>query len=504
MKYDLIVVGAGAAGSVIAARVSEDPGISVLLIDAGPYYATTQQMPDDLLNGHNNSYTAHDWGFHAESNTSGRVTAFPRGRVVGGSSAVNTAIALRGVPEDYDEWAALGNDEWSWAKVLPYFRRLEHDLDFDDDFHGRNGPIPIRRYREDELTPVQSAFMRAMRDLGYPETRDNNDPDSTGLAPHPMNKQGRLRMSVAICYVEPARHRMNLTIRGDCLTRRIVFDGNRATGVEVESGGATQIVEGRRIVLASGAIGTPALLMRSGIGPEAHLREFGIDAIADMPGVGANLDDHPMLGVTFLAKDGLLNAEDPLVQVTYRYTSSLGEERNDMQLMPVSQIAAGDGRMLYSIGSVVERQKSIGRVSLTSADPHRAPRIENRFCEHPDDVRRLVEGVRMAIDVGAHDAFASLNAGRLSPNDDVLAGDEQLGAFCKKVAASGFHPSCTAKMAPAGDPMGVVDQHLRLRGFDGLYVADASVMPKCPRANIHLTSVMIGERAGEWLRDAAI
>jgi choline dehydrogenase len=297
---------------------------------------------------------------------------------------------------------------------------------------------------------------------------------------------------------------MNLTIRGDCLTRRIVFDGNRATGVEVESGGVTQIVEGRRIVLASGAIGTPAVLMRSGIGAEAHLRELGIDAIADMPGVGANLDDHPMLGVTFLAKDGLLNAEDPLVQVTYRYTSSLGEERNDMQLMPVSQIAAGDGRMLYSIGTVVERQKSVGRVSLTSADPHRAPRIENRFCEHPDDVRRLVEGVRMAIDVGAHDAFASLLAGRLSPNDDVLADDEQLGAFCKKVAASGFHPSCTAKMAPAGDPMGVVDQHLRLRGFDGLYVADASVMPKCPRANIHLTSVMIGERAGEWLRDAAI
>jgi choline dehydrogenase len=172
--------------------------------------------------------------------------------------------------------------------------------------------------------------------------------------------------------------------------------------------------------------------------------------------------------------------------------------------MPVSQIPAGDGRMLYSIGSVVERQKSIGRVSLTSADPHAAPRIENRFCEHPDDVRRLVEGVRMAIAVGAHDAFASLNAGLLSPHDDVLADDERLGAFCRKVASSGFHPSCTAKMAPAADPMGVVDQRLHVRGFDGLYVADASVMPKCPRANIHLTSVMIGERAGDWLRDGVI
>ena len=194
-------------------------------------------MPDDLLNGHNNSYTAHDWGFQAEANASGRPTRFPRGRVVGGSSAVNTAIALRGVPEDYDGWAALGNDEWSWAKVLPYFRRLEDDCDFDGDYHGRGGPIPIRRYREDELAPVQRAFVAAMRALGYPESADNNAPDSTGLGPHPMNKQGRLRMSVAICYVEPARHRMSLTIRGDCLTRRIVFDGDRATGVEVESGG---------------------------------------------------------------------------------------------------------------------------------------------------------------------------------------------------------------------------------------------------------------------------
>jgi choline dehydrogenase len=499
MKYDVIVIGAGASGAAIAARVSEDPACTVLLLEAGPYYPTTSQMPDDLLNGNTNSYTAHDWGFLAESNRSGRMTAFPRGRVVGGSSAVNTAIALRGVPEDYDEWAELGNDEWSWEKVLPYFRRLETDLDFDDDFHGRSGPVPIRRYREDELAPVHAAFMRTMRALGYPETKDNNHPQSTGLAPHPMNKQGRLRMSVAICYLEPALHRLNLTIRGDCLTRRIITDGTRATGVEVESGGTTQVVEGERIILASGAIGSPAILMRSGIGPEAHLREHDIAVVRDLPGVGENLDDHPMVGVAYVAKDGTVQPDDPLVQVTYRYTSTGGEERNDMQLMPAAPVASADGRLLYTIASVIERQRSRGRVSLISADPHDAPRIENRFCEHEDDIRQLVEGVRMALEVGEHEGFAHLNGGLLSPGPDITHDDETLGAWCAKVASSGFHPSCTAKMAPPDDPMGVVDQYLQVRGFDDLFVADASVMPKCPRANIHLTSIMIGERMGEWL-----
>ncbi|MBL4681763.1 MAG: GMC family oxidoreductase N-terminal domain-containing protein [Pseudomonadales bacterium] len=293
---DLLIVGAGSTGSVIANRASEDPNRRVLLLEAGPDYDPLNQTPFDLINSHNNSYKQHDWSLRY-SPTHGRDIPFPRGRVTGGSSAVNTSIALRGMPEDYDEWASLGNPLWSWDQVLPAFNRLERDLDYGGkDYHGDAGPILIRRYPHSELLPQHQAFLDAAEGLGYPNCPDANDPLSYGAGPQPMIKLGRLRISCAIGYLAPARLRPNLTIRANTLVRRLIIDKRKCVGVEVEiAEGKTEVISAKTIVLSAGAIMSPAIMMRSGLGPRKQLEKHGITVLEDIPGVGQNLSDHPAI-----------------------------------------------------------------------------------------------------------------------------------------------------------------------------------------------------------------
>jgi choline dehydrogenase len=229
MEYDEVIVGGGSAGAVLAARLSEDPSRRVLLVEAGPDYPTLESTPEDLRDGWRMSLGAHDWGWSAVA-MQGRAIPYPRGRVTGGSSAVNAAIALRGVPADYEEWAALGNGAWSWARVLPYFRRLEDDPEGTAELHGRDGPIAIRRWRRDELIATQRAFFEACRRLGFPEVADHNHPEASGVGPFPQNRRGRLRLSTAIGYLLPARARLNLTIRPRCLVERVIFEDQQAVG----------------------------------------------------------------------------------------------------------------------------------------------------------------------------------------------------------------------------------------------------------------------------------
>ncbi|MEX2246278.1 MAG: mycofactocin system GMC family oxidoreductase MftG [Dehalococcoidia bacterium] len=500
--YDLIVVGAGSAGSVIAARASEDPRIKVLLLESGPDYPNLEGLPEDLRNANRGSFTDHDWKLRYQpSPTSRPDQPFARGRVTGGSSAVNTAIALRGSPDDYDEWAALGNPAWAWEKVLPFFIKLEHDQDFDAPYHGQTGPIPIRRHPLEELVPYQAAYLDACRELGYPDCPDHNDPASTGAGAHPMNKRGTLRVSTAIAYLQPARERPNLHIRGNSDVVRVVFERHEAVGVEARIDGMTTNVAARQVVLCGGAVHSPALLVRSGIGPRGVLERLGIAVRKDAPGVGENLMDHPAVGPTLVPKDGVASFDQPVIQTTLRYTATGSSDVNDMQLEPLSFMHIPGRRLLMGLAACVFKSYSTGRLAFESADRGAAPRIEMDYLSDERDYDKLIDGLRRAMDLVHTRAVSALHEGVRRPTDAELADPAVLEAWVRRNVSTGAHPSCTAKMGPAGDPMAVVDERGFVHGVLNLRVADASIMPVVPRANTNIPTIMVGERIAEWVRE---
>jgi choline dehydrogenase-like flavoprotein len=503
-------VGAGSSGAVLAARLAEDPARRVLLIEAGPDYPSVEATPHDLRDSSWISVAHHDWGFKADA-MKGREIEFPRGKVTGGSSAVNAALALRGVPADYDEWASLGNAEWAWPGVLPYFRKLEDDQDESGPLHGRGGPVPVRRWKPTELLPLQQAYLDAGQTLGFAAVKDHNHPDATGIGPWPMNQRDGVRVSTAIAYLLPARQRPNLTIRPHCLVNRVVLEGSRAAGVELESGGPTEVVRGARITLSAGAIASPAILLRSGIGPRADLEALGIVPALDLPGVGANLIDHPLASVAVVPRPGVCHKAQPVVQVGIRFTAPGSAEWNDMQLYMFSQadlteipavLALVGAPVVFAVGATLQRPRSRGRISLISSDPRTQPLIELNYLDDPEDMRRMVEGVRLAWRVAQWPAIAR-HAERVAIlTEEMVASDEVLQGYLQMAVSTLYHPVGTARMGPDGDPGAVVDQRGRLRGVDGLAVVDASIMPNVPRANTNLTCIMIGERAADWMRGA--
>jgi choline dehydrogenase len=411
--------------------------------------------------------------------------------------------------------AALGNDEWSWAKVLPHFCRLEDDREGEaGGLHGRGGPIAIRRWRPQELIGIQRAFFEVCRRLGFPDVTDHNSPTATGVGPFPQNRRGRLRLSTAITYLLPIRDRPNLVIRPHCPVNRVQVDDDRAVGVVIGAEGEPEVIRGRRVTLAAGAIGSPAILLRSGIGPNTTLAGLGIDPVADLPSVGAGLADHPVTRLLLVPKPGSCDPDSPLAQVVLRYTAPGSAEFNDMQQVVFSHVdvaAVGGEKAVATVGTplaiglpvALERPHARGHLELASTDPRVQPRIRLNFTADPEDLRRLLAGVRLAWRIAHEPAIARHTDHIALLSEETVGSDDAIATYVRATVSTQFHPCGTARMGPANDPMAVVDQHCRVGTIRNLRVVDASVMPTIPRANINLTCIMIGEHVSDWMRGGA-
>jgi choline dehydrogenase len=525
LEADFVIIGSGSAGSAMAYRLSEDGKHSVIVIeygvtDAGPLI----QMPSALSIPMN--LPLYDWGFSSEPepHLGGRVLATPRGKVIGGSSSINGMVYVRGHARDFDHWAEQGASGWAYADVLPYFKRMEASDGGEDGWRGTNGPLHVQRGTR--TNPLYNAFIKAGNQAGFELTDDYNGSKQEGFGPMEQTIYKGRRWSAANAYLRPALKRQNVSlVKG--FARRITIENQRATGVEIEAHGKIQVVKARReVILAASSINSPKILLQSGIGPAAHLKENGIAVVADRPGVGQNLQDHlelyiqqesikpitlhsvlnpfskALIGARWLFFKSGLGATNHFEAAAF-LRSAPGVDYPDIQYHFIPAAVRYDGKAAAKshgfqahVGPM--RSKSRGSISLRSPDPKDKPVIRFNYMSHADDWADFRHCIRLTRDIFAQSAFDPFRGKEISPGADVKS-DEQLDDFIRQHVESAYHPCGSCRMGRADDPMAVVDPECRVIGVEGLRVADSSIFPRVTNGNLNGPSIMTGEKASDHI-----
>ncbi|MES2129057.1 MAG: GMC family oxidoreductase N-terminal domain-containing protein [Pseudomonadota bacterium] len=526
--FDYVIVGAGSAGCVLANRLSADPAVKVCLLEAGGENRSVLVRTPGAF-GYFMFSRKYNWRFKAKSDPQvrrGSPMFLPRGRGLGGSSAVNGMVYIRGLARDYDEWAALGNEGWSYADVLPYFKRSEHNIRGASAVHGSGGPLHVS---DSELHyPISKAMLAGAREVGLPMTDDFNGAQPEGAGAYQFTIKDGHRCGAATAFLEPARQRPNLTVITNAHVTSLALEGKSARGVHFDVGGKAQLVTAaREVILSAGAYGSPQILQLSGIGDPVELARHGIVPAHALPGVGANLQEHvdacvlsaarkhcglslTLGGVIHMARaiwaywrrgEGLLRASATEVGALLR--SSAAQSIPDVQYHAVPVLFDDSGRDVsllrqlgYSMHVYVLRPKSRGSVTLKSGDPYAQPLIDQRLLTHPDDVRSLLDGIRLARRWLAAPALANYHERELAPGSERVS-DADLLQACRERLGNGYHPAGTCKMGV--DPMAVVGPDLRVHGMANLRVVDASIMPTLVSGNTNAPTIMIAEKAADLI-----